>query len=202
MNLAATADNSVAHGLDDGRQLVGAEVGMSIRKDGCAGSVLAEDIEYFLHTASFLAARVEFAVREGTRTSLAKGEVGLGVNCLLARDEGYVLAAVVHILSSFNDDGTNAQLYKPKSGEESARASSDYDGLRLALNVGVVGGDILIVGGELIYIGSDGEVYIYSALTGIYASLEHSDGRKVQSVHAFFFYEVSLYGLFACRLLR
>ena len=54
MHLAATFYDGVAHVLNDARQLVGADMRMSICKDRSACSVLAEHIEDFVHVASLL----------------------------------------------------------------------------------------------------------------------------------------------------
>ena len=75
MDLAATAQDGVAHRLDDMRQLVAAYVGMGINQNFFAGAMLHKNAENTLHRAAFLAAGVEFAITVGSRPTLAEAVV-------------------------------------------------------------------------------------------------------------------------------
>ena len=58
VHLAATFYNSVAHVLNHLRQLVGADMGMGVGKNGCRCTMLAEHIENLFYASTFLRARI------------------------------------------------------------------------------------------------------------------------------------------------
>ena len=45
MHLSAATQNLLAHIFDDAREFIRPDMGMSIREDGCAGAMLAENAE-------------------------------------------------------------------------------------------------------------------------------------------------------------
>ena len=68
-------------------------------------AVLAENAQNAVYIAALLRAGVEFAVRIGARTALAKRVVALGVDPLLARNHGAVGLARTHIFAALQHDG-------------------------------------------------------------------------------------------------
>ncbi len=70
--LATVLQDSIAHVLYHGRQLVRADVWMGIHQNVRVGSVLAEHVQYLLHVAALLAPGVELAVGVGSRAALAE----------------------------------------------------------------------------------------------------------------------------------
>ena len=80
--LAATLYYSVAHVLYHARQFVSADMRMGVRQDGCRGTMLAEYIQYLFRRSALLRPGIQFAVRVGTGSSLAKTVVGFPVHLL------------------------------------------------------------------------------------------------------------------------
>ena len=101
MNLAATVQDGIAHGLNDPGQLVRADVRMRVYQDVRRGSVLAKHPQNLLHVAPLLAARVELPVRVGAGSAFAETVVRLRVHCLRARYLRQVALAAAHILAPF-----------------------------------------------------------------------------------------------------
>ena len=62
VHLTATAQDSVAHILNDLRQPVRSDMGMSVGKNSRRSPMLTEHIKNFLHRATFLRTGVELAV--------------------------------------------------------------------------------------------------------------------------------------------
>lgn len=54
------------------RQFVGSYMGMGISQNVGIGSMLAEDIQYLVHTAAFLAAGIQLSIAVGTCSTLPK----------------------------------------------------------------------------------------------------------------------------------
>ena len=84
MHLAAAFPDLFAHGFDDARQAVGADVRMSVDENVGGGTKLAKDAQNFLYIASFLRAREEFSVGIGSRAALAEGVVALRIHAVFA----------------------------------------------------------------------------------------------------------------------
>ena len=72
MHLTARFDDLPAHGGDDAREPVGANVGVRVGKNVGGGTMLAEDAENAGHIAAFLGAGVEFSVRKRPRATFAE----------------------------------------------------------------------------------------------------------------------------------
>ena len=92
--------------------------------------MLTEDVEDFLHAPPLLAAGVEFAIRVGSGSPLAKTVVALRVNALFSGDEREVAVSLLHAFASLDDDGAQAQFYELESGKQSAGTCSDDNRLR------------------------------------------------------------------------
>ena len=196
MDFSSTADDGAAHVFYDAGKPVGADMGMGIYEDGGGGSVLTEDVEDPVGVAAFLAAGVELAVGEGSCSSFPEGIVGFGVYGMFARDEGYVLPALMDVFSALDDDGTYAELDETEGCKEASRTGSDDDGFGMAFDIGIVGVDVFTVGGFFADIGAYLEVDVYDALAGIYAALEYAhvvDGFCIESLVGV---QKLLYGLF------
>ena len=72
MHLATAVDNCVADGLDDPRQAVGADMGVSIGEDIGRCPMLAEHAENLLRITALLRASVEFSVAICPCTALSE----------------------------------------------------------------------------------------------------------------------------------
>ena len=95
----------LAHTADDDGELVRADMWVGIDENLRVSTEAAEDTQDFLHATTLLAACVELAVREGSRSTFAEAVVGLGIDKarLLQLDE--VTTTLHHILSTLDDDG-------------------------------------------------------------------------------------------------
>ena len=103
-------------------------MGMRVDKDILLRPVLHQDIEDFLHRASFLASCVKFAVGIRSGAPLPETIVGIGINHILARQARHVLASVLHRFASFEQNRPYPLLYQAQGGEQSGRAGPDNYG--------------------------------------------------------------------------
>lgn len=91
MHLAPTLKDGVAHVFYHTRQFVGSYMGMGISQNVGIGSMLAEDIQYLVHTAAFLAAGIQLSIAVGTCSTLTKTIVAFGIHLLGLGNIGEVL---------------------------------------------------------------------------------------------------------------
>ena len=68
-------DNGVAHGFDDNRQPIGADMRVSINEDIVFGSVGMEYLQHFIHRSALGTASVQFAIGICSRPTLAEAIV-------------------------------------------------------------------------------------------------------------------------------
>lgn len=94
MHLAPTLKDGVAHVFYHTRQFVGSYMGMGISQNVGIGSMLAEDIQYLVHTAAFLAAGIQLSIAVGTCSTLTKTIVAFGIHLLGLGNIGEVLLAL------------------------------------------------------------------------------------------------------------
>ena len=111
MYLAARGEDGFAHGLDYGRQAVGADVGMCVDQDVVLCPVPVEDAQYLVDGSAFLAAGIQLAVGVSPGTAFAEAIVRVGVDDAFAVDCRHVAAAAVNILASLENYRFEAQLY-------------------------------------------------------------------------------------------
>ena len=86
MDLATAAQDGLAHGLDDARQFVAADVGMGIDEDILSRPMLDKNSQNAVHRAALLAAGVEFTVTIGPCPTLTIAIVALGIDDALSLD--------------------------------------------------------------------------------------------------------------------
>ena len=186
MHFAATVENGVAHVLNDTRQLIGSYMGMGVSEYIRGSAVLAEDVENLLDIAALLRTGVEFAVGIGACPTLSKTVVALAVHLLRLRNQGQILLALADILSTFQNDGTEAQLYQFQGGKESAGARPYDDDLLTVAHIGIFGMNIGVIGRLLIDIGTHLEIDEDGTLTGIDAAFQHPHMTEGTHVKSFF----------------
>ena len=75
--------------------------------------MLTEHIEDLVYIASFLAPCIELAIRVGTSPTLTKTVVALCIHLLGLGDVGQIFLTLMHVLSSLQHDGSQAQFYQP-----------------------------------------------------------------------------------------
>ena len=117
MHLAATAQNGVAHVLNDTRQFVSADVRMGISQDVGRGTVLAEHVQNLLYRTAFLGTGIKLTVGVGPCATLAKTVVALAIYPLGLCYLRQVLLAFMHILATLQDDGAQPQFYQPQGSK-------------------------------------------------------------------------------------
>ena len=122
VNLASATYDCVAHVLDDTGKTVGAYMGMGITEYIHRCAVLAEHIPNFINIAALLAAGVELAVGVGSRPTLAKAVVALGIDFLCLGDKGQVALAGMDILATLDNDRAETMLNETEGCEQSARS--------------------------------------------------------------------------------
>ena len=185
MHLAAAAQDGVAHILDDAWQFVGADVRVGVGEDGGGGAMLAEHIQYFVDTAPFFGASIEFSVGIGARSPLAETVVALRVHLLCAGDGSEVFFAFSHILTPFDDDGAQVEFDKTQCGEEATRSSSHHDDSGTLRHITIMRDGKGLVGRHLVDIDPHSEIDHDIALARIDTSLEHphmADGAGVDGL--------------------
>lgn len=111
MYLAARGKDGFAHGLDDGRQTVGADVRMRVDQDVVLRPVLIEDAQYFVDRSAFLAAGIQLAVGVSPGSALAEAVVRVGGDDAFSVDCRHVAATAVNILATLENYRFEAQLY-------------------------------------------------------------------------------------------
>ena len=87
-------------------------MGMGIAENIHRSTVLTEYIKNFINIAPLLAARVELAVGIGSRPTLAKAIVALGIHLMSLGDKGKVALAGMDILATLDNDRTETMLDK------------------------------------------------------------------------------------------
>ena len=112
MHLSATSDDSLTHILNDTWQFVGTYMWMCIGKNVCACSMLAEHIQDFIRIAAFLRACIELTIGIGTSPTLAKTVIALTINLLSPGDIRQILLAIVNILTTFQNNGSQTEFYE------------------------------------------------------------------------------------------
>lgn len=158
---------------------------MRVLQDGDVSPVLAEHVQDFVGIAALLAAGVQFAVRVGSRTSLAETVVALAVHLMLTRDFRKVELTVAHVLSALHDDGTTTGLYQAQGGKQSARPGTDHNHLRRMLHITVLRAHELIAFRHFVHVHTHFQIDVYRALAGIDTAFQHPDCHQRTFVHAF-----------------
>ena len=130
MDFASTRQYLLANAGNDGRQLLGADMGMGGIEDARVGPKLAQAFEHTLHIAALFGTREELAIGKGACSTFAETIVRIRIDALFAGDQSHVATTVVHVAPSFEQDGTNAPFDEPKGREKPARSRSHHDGLR------------------------------------------------------------------------
>lgn len=117
--------NCFTHARDDGRQAVGADMGVDVDHDVGIGAMLDEETQHLAHVATLGGARIELAVAVGPGAALAEAPVAVGVHLLGAHQADNVALALFHGLAPFHDDGPHAQLQSLEGRKEARRAGTD-----------------------------------------------------------------------------
>ena len=184
MHLAAAFQDLVSHSLDDAGQAVGANVRVSVGQNGGRSAELAEHAQNFLYIAALLRSRVEFAVGVGSRAALAEGVVALGVDGVAARNLRYVLAALVHILATFQHHGAAAQFDEAQRCKQAARPCAHHHHPRCALHVGVVHGFVVECRSVFVDKHLEREVDKHLPLAGVDAAASQAQVADGAALHA------------------
>ena len=172
------SEDTFAHSFDDGRQFIGADMGVCFVEDGVGRAEVMEEFHDALHVTAFLGAGEQFAVREGAGTSFAEAVVGLGVESFVAVEQGDVFLALADLFPAFVDDGFDAMFHEREGGKQTSRAGSDDDGLaRSVVHVlehrRLVEGDRgLFSNGFAVVVGQNSEMHAQLALPCIYTPLD------------------------------
>ena len=103
---------------------------------------------------------------------------------MLARYEGNVLAALVHIFAALKHHGTLAKLYQTQGGKESARTGTYHHHTGGTAHILVADGLEVELGRHFVDVGLDGEVDKYGALAGIDAALAYAQGIDGTHIYA------------------
>ena len=202
MDLAATADDALAHVGDDERQTVCADMGMGVGQDGSRSTMLAEDVEDLLHAAALLRPRVEFTVGERACPTLSKTVVGLGVDGLRMGDGCEVALALLDALATLQDDRAHTHLYQAQRSEKTAGACADNDRRGLVADVRIVRGRKRLLGRELVDVGPNLEIDQHAAVARVDGSLHDPHGANGRYVKSFLLRQVLSDGVLRVSLLR
>lgn len=187
MHLAATLDDLVTHILDNAWQLVGANMRMGIAENGWRSSMLTEDLKNLGDVAALLAACVKLSVAVGSGSSFTETVVAFRIYGLRLADESKILFPLADILPSFDDDGAEPKLDEAQRSEQTAGTLTDDNHMRLATDIGIVGGRKQVVFGHLVDVNSDGEVDEDVALPGIDTLAQHSHSGYRADIESFLF---------------
>ena len=103
---------------------------------------------------------------------------------MLARYEGYVLAALVHIFATLKHHGTLAKLYQTQGCKESARTGTYHHHTGGAAHILIADGLEVELGRHFVDVSLDGEVDKNSALAGIDAALAYAQGIDGTHIYA------------------
>ena len=174
MYLATTAQNGIAHVLDDLRQTVSTDMRMGIGQNGRRSSVLAKHVENLIDITALLGASVELAIRIGACTTLAKAVVTFAVNLLSTGNSCQVLLTVVNILSPFQHNRTQAQLYQSEGCKQTTRSGSYDNNLGTTAHIAILCVLIFIISRHLVDIDTNLQIDKDGALAGINAALQNT----------------------------
>ena len=202
MHLASAGKNRVAHILDHTRKPVCPDVGMGIGEDGGRCAMLAEDIENLVDRSAFLAARIELSVRISTGSALSEAVIRLRVYRLRFLYRGYVRFSVAYVLSTFEDYGTQPQLYEFQGGEQSGRAFTYHDDSRAVAHILVFGLHESVILWKLIDVDADFQVYIDVTVTCVNRPFQGTYTVNRTLVKSLFSGEICFYIIFVVCHLR
>ena len=172
MYLATTLQNGVAHVLNDTWQLVRTDVWMGISQNIDRCTMLTEHIENLLNRTTLLATGVELAIRIGTCPTLAKAIVALRVYLLRLGNLRQVFLALMNILSTFQDNGTQTQFYQSQSSKQTTRASTNHNDLRLVADIRIIHRNVFVILRLFVNIHPNFQIDKDGALTGINAATQ------------------------------
>ena len=184
VHLPTTSDDGVAHVLNHARQLVGADVRMSVGQDACRGPVLAEHVQNLLRGSALLAAGIQLSVGVSPRTAFAKAIVALAVHLLRAGNLCQVALAVVHVLAPLQHHWFQSQLNQFQGSKQSAGTSTHHHYLWFVCHVAIGSRHIFIVGRHFVHVHTHLQVHVDGALAGIDALSQHPDVLDASCVNA------------------
>ena len=200
VHFSTTADDGVAHVLDDGRQTIGTEMRMCIAENRERCPMLTKYIENLLHITTFLAAGIEFSVGESTSSTLTERIVRFRVNHMRTTDLCYILTTFMHILPSFDDNGTDAKFDKPQGSKQSTGTRSHNNGTWFVLHTLIFYMWKSIGCGLFTYENLHLQIYENSTLTGIDTAFQYAQSTHIFRVNSMLFREIFTDILFACCL--
>ena len=125
MDFATVLDDALAHGADDRGQAVAADMGMRLIENSIVGTEVMKELHHTLHIATFLAARIEFAIGERACTTFAKAVVGFGIQSLIAIEDSNVFLAVADGFATLVNDRFDAMFEQREGSEESCWSCAD-----------------------------------------------------------------------------
>ena len=172
MYLATTLQNGVAHVLNDTWQLVRTDVWMGISQNIGRCTMLTEHIENLLNRTTLLATGVELAIRIGTCPTLAKAIVALRVYLLRLGNLRQVFLALMHILTTFQDNGSQTQFYQSQGSKQATRTSTHHNDLWFIADIRIVHRDVFIILRLFVDIHAYFQIDKDGALTGIDAATQ------------------------------
>ena len=161
MVFAAVLFDCMAHVGYDAAQPVGADMCVRVDGNGGVGSVLYETSQHILDIPALGAAGVELAVGIGACTAFTETPVAFGVHLMCTTQLGDVKTALLHRLSTLDDNGFQPRLEGAESSKEPCRAGTNDNDRRAVVAVAIMS---LTVGSNVVFatVHLDGSVVAYS----------------------------------------
>ena len=125
MIFATAFNNRFAHTRNNGRQTVGADMGMDVDHDVGVGAMFDKETQHIAHIATLGGPSVELAVTVCSRTSLAEAPVAVGIHLLGSHQVDNVFLAFLDRFSALHDNRLHAQLQSLQGGKESGRTGTN-----------------------------------------------------------------------------
>ena len=154
---------------------------MGVSQDRGARPELAKDIQNLIDRPPFLAAGVKFAVGIGAGSPFAEAVVGLFVHLMLAADQGDILFTFAHVLSAFDHDRTQAELYQAEGGKQTTRPRSYHHDRLPCRHVFIFHRLEFRFVRFLIDKSTQLDIHIDSPLTRINGTFQHPDGVNMRN---------------------
>ena len=202
MHFSATAQNGVAHILNNTRQLIRSDMGMSISQDIGRSSMLTEHSENLFDRSPFLTASIKFAVGIGSRPTLAEAIIAFWVYLLCLANLRQVELALTHILTTFQHYWAQTEFNETQGSKESARPCSHHNDLWTLADIRIVHKLIHIILRLFIDIHTYLQIDEDSTLTGIDAPTQDTYSRNRAHIKAILISQPLAQVLFDCRHMR